>query len=75
MDLDKGDEAYNPQTYENVLGIRMPDGIAAFGPFIVGVLLSMMAPHVFFWGCVVFFAFATALVWIYYARPNAPFPG
>ncbi|SMG28709.1 MFS transporter, NNP family, nitrate/nitrite transporter [Corynebacterium pollutisoli] len=49
--------------------------IAAFGPFIVGVLLSMMAPHVFFWGCVVFFAFATALVWIYYARPNAPFPG
>ena len=35
----------------------------------------MMAPAVFFWGCVVFFAFATALVWIYYARPNAPFPG
>ena len=49
--------------------------IAAFGPFIVGILLSMMAPAVFFWGCVVFFAFATTLVWIYYARPNAPFPG
>lgn len=30
VDLDKGDEAYNPQTYENVLGIRMPDGIAAY---------------------------------------------
>jgi len=30
VDLDKGDEAYTPQTYENVLGIRMPDGIAAY---------------------------------------------
>lgn len=49
--------------------------IGAFGPFIVGVLLSLMAPVIFFWGCVVFFAVATALVWIYYARPNAPFPG
>jgi len=49
--------------------------IAAFGPFIVGVLLSMMAPAVFYWGCVVFFAFATALTWVFYARPNAPFPG
>lgn len=49
--------------------------IAAFGPFIVGILLSMMAPVVFFWGCVVFFALATTLVWIYYARPNAPYPG
>lgn len=49
--------------------------IGAFGPFIVGVLLSVMAPVAFFWGCVVFFAFTTVLVWIYYARPNAPFPG
>lgn len=49
--------------------------VGAFGPFIVGVLLSLMAPVVFFWGCVVFFAFATALTWIYYARPNAPYPG
>lgn len=30
VDLDKGDEAYNSQTYEGVLGIRMPDGIAAY---------------------------------------------
>lgn len=49
--------------------------IGAFGPFVVGVLLSMMAPAVFFWGCVVYFAITTVLVWIYYARPNAPFPG
>ena len=49
--------------------------IGAFGPFVVGVLLSMMAPATFFWGCVVYFAITTVLVWIYYARPNAPFPG
>ncbi len=49
--------------------------IGAFGPFIVGILLSMMAPTTFFWGCVVYFAITTVLVWIYYARPNAPFPG
>ena len=55
--------------------IGWTSAIAAFGPFIVGVLLSAMAPTTFFWGCVVFFAFATALNWIYYARPGAPFPG
>ena len=55
--------------------IGWTSAIAAFGPFIVGVLLSAMAPTTFFWGCVVFFAFATALTWIYYARPGAPFPG
>ena len=49
--------------------------IGAFGPFVVGVLLSTMAPATFFWGCVVYFAITTVLVWIYYARPNAPFPG
>ena len=55
--------------------IGWTSAIAAFGPFIVGVLLSAMAPTTFFWGCVAFFAFATALTWIYYARPGAPFPG
>lgn len=49
--------------------------IGAFGPFIVGVLLSFTPTVAFFWGCVVFFIIATALTWIYYARPNAPFPG
>ena len=29
IDLDKSDGTYNPKTYENVKGIRMPDGIAA----------------------------------------------
>lgn len=50
-------------------------GLAAFGPLIVGALLSMMAPTTFFIGCVVYFTISTVLVWIYYARPNAPFPG
>ena len=30
VDIDKKDEAYSPKTYESLLGIRMPDGIAAF---------------------------------------------
>ncbi len=30
VDIDKKDGAYNPKTYESLLGIRMPDGIAAF---------------------------------------------
>ena len=49
--------------------------IGAFGPFVVGVLLSMMPAATFFWGCVVYFAITSVLVWIYYARPRAPFPG
>lgn len=49
--------------------------IGAFGPFVAGVLLSMMSAPTFFWGCAVYFAITTVLVWIYYARPNAPFPG
>ncbi|MBM6937484.1 choice-of-anchor I family protein [Pseudoflavonifractor phocaeensis] len=30
VDIDKKDNAYSPQTYESLMGIRMPDGIAAF---------------------------------------------
>ena len=30
VDIDKKDGAYQPRTYENLLGVRMPDGIAAF---------------------------------------------
>lgn len=49
--------------------------IGAFGPFIAGILLSMISPASFFWGAVAFFIFTAVLAWIYYARPNAPFPG
>ena len=30
VDIDKKDEAYTPQTYDSLMGIRMPDGIAAY---------------------------------------------
>ena len=30
VDIDKKDGAYNPKTYESLMGIRMPDGIAAY---------------------------------------------
>ena len=63
----------NPRQAGGVIGWTA--AIAAFGPFIVGMLLSALDPKVFFLGCAVFFAFATTLTWIYYARPNAPFPG
>src|SRR5699024_11517480 len=55
--------------------IGWTSAIAAFGPFIVGILLSLMPIQALFWGCVVFFAICTLLTWIFYARPKAPYPG
>lgn len=49
--------------------------IAAFGPFLVGIALSLMAPTTFFIGCAVYFAGCTVLTWVFYARPGAPRPG
>ena len=48
--------------------------IAAFGPFLVGMALSVVAPRSFLVGCVAYFAFCTWLTWHYYARPGAPKP-
>ena len=48
--------------------------IAAFGPFLVGIALSLVTPRSFFIGCAVFFTLCTALTWHYYARPGAPKP-
>lgn len=48
--------------------------IGAFGPFLVGMALSVMAPYAFFVICAVWCAFCTGLAWWYYARPNAPMP-
>ena len=48
--------------------------IGAFGPFLVGMSLSVMAPYAFFVICAVWCAFCTGLAWWYYARPNAPMP-
>ncbi len=54
--------------------IGFTSSIAAFGPFLVGIGLSAVAPRPFFLGCAVFFAVCTGLVWYYYARPGAPKP-
>jgi len=48
--------------------------VAAFGPFLVGMGLSAVAPRTFFIGCTVFFALCTYLTWHFYARPGAPRP-
>lgn len=48
--------------------------IAAFGPFIVGVTLSIIAPTSFFIICLVWCLFCTWLAWYYYARPGAEAP-
>jgi NNP family nitrate/nitrite transporter-like MFS transporter len=49
--------------------------IAAFGPFFVGVGLTAVSAHAFYVGATVCFAICTVLVWVFYARPRAPFPG
>lgn len=49
--------------------------IASFGPFFVGVALTMTSAQSFFIGATVYFVICTALTWIFYARPKAPFPG
>lgn len=49
--------------------------IASFGPFFVGMALTAMDAQVFFYGAMVYFAFCTVLIWIFYARKNAPYPG
>lgn len=48
--------------------------IAAFGPFLVGMALSVWSPQAFFIGAAVYFAGCTVLTWVQYARPGAPKP-
>lgn len=49
--------------------------IASFGPFFVGASLTAVSAHAFFLGATVYFALCTVLVWVFYARPNAPHRG
>jgi len=44
--------------------------IAAFGPFIFGVLLSIVAPQGFFQGVALFGLLGTCLAWWFYVRKN-----
>ena len=46
--------------------------IAAFGPFLFGVGLTLMPAATFYWIGVVFAVFCIAVTWMRYARPGAP---
>jgi len=54
--------------------IGWTSAIAAYGPFIFGVLLSFIAPTLFFGLGVAFAAIAVGITWWYYARPGAEKP-
>lgn len=54
--------------------IGWTSAIASFGPFFVGIALTMTSAQSFFIGATIYFVFCTSLVWIYYARPGAPYP-
>ena len=54
--------------------IGWTSAIAAFGPFLFGIGLSMLGPVTFYWIGVVFAVFCVALTWWRYARPGAPKP-
>lgn len=51
--------------------VGFTSAIAAFGPFIVGMTLSAIAPRSFFIGCALWCVFCTGLTWHYYVRPGA----
>jgi len=44
--------------------------IAAFGPFLFGMLLAAISPTAFYYGCAVFFAICVLIAWVSYARPR-----
>lgn len=49
--------------------------IAAFGPFLFGIGLTMMAPTTFYAIGIAFAVGGTIITWLRYARPGAPKPG
>jgi len=60
---------FQPRQAGGVIGWTA--AIAAFGPFIFGVLLSMVAPKSFFLGVSLFAAGCTVVAWWYYTRRGA----
>jgi MFS transporter, NNP family, nitrate/nitrite transporter len=54
--------------------IGWTSAIAAYGPFIFGVMLAMIAPALFFWMGVVFALVAAVVSWWFYARKGAEKP-
>ena len=63
---------FQPRQAGGVIGWTA--AIAAYGPFLFGVLLAALAPQVFFLGLAVFAAIGAVITWIYYARPGAEMP-
>lgn len=49
--------------------------IAAFGPFLFGVGLTLMSPTVFYAIGIAFAVVCVIITWMRYARPSAPKPG
>lgn len=60
---------FQPRQAGGVIGWTA--AIAAFGPFIFGVLLSIVAPKSFFIGVSLFAVLGAAITWWFYARPGA----
>ncbi|WP_131106136.1 MFS transporter [Ornithinimicrobium sufpigmenti] len=49
--------------------------IAAFGPFLFGVGLTLMSPTTFYLIGIAFAVLCVVITWVRYARPGAPKPG
>jgi NNP family nitrate/nitrite transporter-like MFS transporter len=49
--------------------------IAAFGPFLFGVGLTIMTPTMFYVLGIAWAVMCTGIIWWRYARPGAPKPG
>ena len=63
---------FKPRQAGGVIGWTA--AIAAYGPFIFGVLLASLAPGMFFAGLAVFALVGTAITWHFYAKPGAEMP-
>ena len=63
---------FKPRQAGGVIGWTA--AIAAYGPFIFGVLLASVAPGSFFAGLALFALIGTAITWHFYAKPGAEMP-
>lgn len=63
---------FQPRQAGGVIGWTA--AIAAYGPFLFGILLAGIAPQVFFLGLGVLALIGCAITWHFYARPGAEMP-
>ena len=64
---------FEPRQAGGVIGWTA--AIAAFGPFLFGVGLTIMSPTLFYWIGVGWGVVCVIITWMRYARPGAPKPG